>query len=126
MNSVADADIDRAGYAIYHPVPMKRLLALLLLLANLSAAAAYAWDSHPEAWAGHGPAAVTGMLDGHHLPLPAGTHHGDHCCHGAAHLTGIIAHDTALPVGLCPRLAMSSERCLLPSYVAPLLRPPIV
>ena len=104
---------------------MKRILICLLLLANLSSGLAFAWDTHPEAMVGHDFAAVELVDDGHEHP-DGDLHHDDHCCHGAAHVVGIVFNQTT------PFMASRHDGFIAlfqaPAflYIAPLLRPPIV
>ncbi len=52
-------------------------------------------------------------------------YHSDHCCHGAAHLVGLIFNQTT------PLVVNSDDGFVVPTqapaflYIAPLLRPPI-
>jgi len=83
---------------------MKRTVLYILLLANLFSGLAFAWDSHPEAMAGH---------------------EANHCCHGAAHLIGFI-HEPATPLLLAGgKHPFSPPAPLLSLPIAPHLRPPI-
>jgi len=104
---------------------MKRILIYILLLANLCTGIAFAWDTHPEAMVGH--AAAIDLVAGQNHDHPDGDlHHSDHCCHGAAHLVGIVfcpitvfvanSHDQFFALSQTPHLL----------YITPLLRPPIV
>lgn len=105
---------------------MKRTLIYILLLANIFSGLAFAWDNHPEAVVGHDAVIVDLLLGGDYDRPAGGLHHGDHCCHGAAHLIGILYEAaTRVTVGsrspLYPPIFTSSFL-----YIAPLLRPPIV
>ncbi|VAW89902.1 hypothetical protein MNBD_GAMMA17-834 [hydrothermal vent metagenome] len=105
---------------------MKKILICLLLLANLSAGLAFAWDSHPEAMVGHDSTAIELLAGSDHDHLDGDLHHNDHCCHGAAHLVGLIFSQST------PFVASSHDGFIALSqaparlYIAPLLRPPIV
>lgn len=75
---------------------------------------------------GHDSAAIE-LLAGSDHDYPDGDlHHSDHCCHGAAHLIGLIFNHTT------PFVASSDDGFIVPTqapaflYIAPLLRPPIV
>ena len=105
---------------------MKKILICLLLLANLSSGLAFAWDSHPEAMVGHDSAAIDLLAGSDHDHPDGDLHHNDHCCHGAAHLVGLIFNQTT------PFLASNDDGFIVLTqapvllYIAPLLRPPIV
>jgi len=104
---------------------MKKAITFLLLLANLYTGLAFAWDSHPEAMVGHDAVMVDLVANDHEHP-DGDQHHEDHCCHGAAHMTGIfeaLSSQAIIPDGNYH----SSFAVVLPSlYITPLLRPPIV
>ncbi len=105
---------------------MKRILIHLLLLANLYSGLAFAWDTHPEALAGHDVVLVDGVADDDPDHPDGVRHHDDHCCHGAIHLVGIL-YDTVVLYAQGDRehfLALISALPFL--YLTPLLRPPIV
>lgn len=104
---------------------MKRILIYLLLIANLFAGMAFAWDSHPEAYLGHNLVAVD--VADQNAPSPGGDEHtDDHCCHGVAHLLAIL-HADAVPFSVGEQHNLTAlTRSLPPLYIAPLLRPPIV
>ena len=105
---------------------MKKILICLLLLANLSAGLAFAMDTHPEAMLAYDATAIDVLTNAEHDHPEGDRHHSDHCCHGAAHLVGIIfapstpfvarSHDGFIVLFQAPALL----------YIAPLLRPPIV
>ncbi len=102
---------------------MKKILICLLLLANLSAGLAFAMDNHPEVLVGHDSAALDLLTD---QDYPDGDlHHSDHCCHGAAHLVGLIFNQNTSFVASSDEnfTALLQTPTLL--YIAPLLRPPI-
>jgi len=105
---------------------MKKILIYILLLANLSTGLAFAWDTHPEAMVGHDSAAIDLLTDADHDHPDGDLHHSDHCCHGAAHLVGIVFnHSTQFVAGSDNDfIAFSTTPKFL--YIAPLLRPPIV
>ena len=105
---------------------MNKTLIYLLLFATLCAGTAFAWDTHPEAMAGHDSAAGNMMAGEDHNHPDGDLHHDDHCCHGAAHLVGVIfTHTTKFTVDSDNEFfALSQTPNLL--YIAPLLRPPIV
>ncbi|HGX93551.1 MAG TPA: hypothetical protein ENK35_09580 [Candidatus Tenderia sp.] len=111
----------------YHSDTMKRTLASLLLIINLFSGIAFAWDSHPEAMVAGDMAAAVELLssaDADH-PDAADFDHCDHCCHGAAHLIGILYEDGA-PLLLNGHETGAYAALALPSlYITPLLRPPI-
>jgi len=105
---------------------MKKILICLLLLANLSTGLAFALDTHPEAMVGHDSTAIDLLTAADH-ELPDGDlHQSDHCCHGAAHLVGLIFNQATPFVarGHDGFIVLSQAPALL--YIAPLLRPPIV
>ncbi len=110
---------------------MKSVLIYFLLIINLSSGVAFAWDSHPEAMvAGDRAAAqlLAGGDMGHDDPVHPGAadfDHCDHCCHGSAHLIGIL-YDNA-PCLALNRHESGAFTALIPLslYITPLLRPPI-
>jgi len=105
---------------------MKKILICLLLLANLSSGLAFAWDTHPEAMVGHDSAAIELVAGDDHDHPDDDLHHDDHCCHGAAHVVGIVFNQTTQFVASRHNhfsVLSSAPRFL---YIAPLLRPPIV
>ena len=104
---------------------MKRILICLLLLANLSSGLAFAWDTHPEAMVGHDSAAVNLVYDDHDHP-DGDLHHDEHCCHGAAHLTGIFTTVSTPLIEVESSYRFSMMDTLPSLYITPLLRPPIV
>ncbi len=118
--------IDSVQLLTHSSLPMKRLLAYILLLVNLCSGVAFALDTHPEAVVGHDAAAIDLVAgEGHDHP-DGDLHHGDHCCHGAAHFIGMLS-DVTMQVTVAshdhfhsPAFASSTL------YIAPLLRPPIV
>lgn len=71
---------------------MKRVFIYILLLANLCTGMAFAWDTHPEAYFGH-DAATVGVVDQNAPPLGGNEHTDHHCCHGAAHVVGIVRNE---------------------------------
>ena len=104
---------------------MKHLLLCLLLMANLCASTALAWDAHPKALAGHDTVALEQLTAESHTHSDGERHHANHSCHGAAHLTGCVNETTALDVN-SGQLRHSSPAAMLPSlYITPHLRPPI-
>jgi len=104
---------------------MKHILVYILLITNLCSGVAFAWDTHPEAMAGHGSVIVDLVADDHDHP-DEDLHHGDHCCHGAAHLMGIFS-DVTTPVVVVDRDHFFALPLASPSlYITPLIRPPIV
>ena len=114
--------VDSKGPIHLHWQSMKRTVLYILLLANLFSGLALAWDSHPEAMAGHeAPSFDRAEADGHSHGQggsPAvDREHANHCCHGTAHLIGFI-HEPATPL-----LLAGGKFPLLPT--APLLSPPI-
>lgn len=111
---------------LHYSLLMNKTLIYLLLLANLCAGTAFAWDTHPEAMLGHDSAAINMMLDEDHSHPDGDLHHEDHCCHGAAHLVGVIFTQTTQFVADSDTdfFALSQPPRFL--YIAPLLRPPIV
>ncbi|NOX76348.1 MAG: hypothetical protein GXP17_06990 [Gammaproteobacteria bacterium] len=104
---------------------MKKLMTYLLLLATLWSGVAFAWDSDPEVIVGHGAVVIDLAAADHDYPNN-GLQHCDHCCHGAAHLTGIF-YDTCMQDVAASR-NHHSFLAITPTslYIAPLLRPPIV
>lgn len=108
---------------------MKKILICLLLLANLSTGLAFAWDTHPEAMVGYDAAALELLTASDHgyteSYSESDLHHSDHCCHGAAHLMGLIVSPSSSFVASSHDdvIAFSQAPALL--YIAPLLRPPI-
>ncbi len=105
---------------------MKKILICLLLLANLSTGLAFALDIHPEAMVGHASTSIDLLTDADHELPDSDLHQSDHCCHGAAHLVGLIFHQSTPFVarGHDGFIVLSQTPALL--YIAPLLRPPIV
>ena len=104
---------------------MKRILVCILLVANLASGMAFAWDTHPEAMMGHDLTTVNLMDDDHDHP-DGDPHHDDHCCHGAAHLMGILTIDSTSIVKIKRDYLFSVIDTLPSLYITPLLRPPIV
>ena len=104
---------------------MKRKLIYILLVANLTLGLAFAWDTHPEALAGHDFAAVNLIDDDHNHP-DGDLHHDDHCCHGAAHLIGILSVVSTSDMNVTSGYRVSMTDSLPSLYIPPLLRPPIV
>lgn len=105
---------------------MKRLLIFFLLFANLYSGLAFAWDTHPEAMVGHDVAKVDLVAGGDHDHPDGGLHHSDHCCHGAAHLVGMLSYNTT-PLAEGGRTQLYPPVLVSPPalYITPLLRPPI-
>ena len=104
---------------------MKKLLLCLLLLVHLCSGMAFAWDSHPEAIAGHDAASFDLAADDAGQHPDSDQHHDNHGCHGAAHLTGIV-HDTTTPVMAAGRDVYAFPAAAIPfRYLSPHLRPPI-
>ena len=104
---------------------MKRILVCILLVANLASGLAFAWDTHPEAMVGHDSAAVNLVDDDHDHP-DGDLHHEDHCCHGAAHLMGILISVSTPLIDAQGSYRFSLMDTLPSLYITPLLRPPIV
>ncbi len=110
----------------YYSDTMKRALLYLLLAINLCSGIAFAWDSHPEAMVA-GDMVAAELLSGGDGDHPDGGDfdHCDHCCHGAAHLIGILCDGDA-PLLLNRHEGGPFDPLALPSlYITPLLRPPI-
>jgi len=99
----------------------------MILLANLCSGVAFAWNTHSEAMLGYDSAVVDLSVGESHDHHPdSDLHHGDHCCHGAAHLVGLIFNQTASLIASDRHdlSVLAQSPSLL--YIAPLLRPPIV
>lgn len=103
---------------------MKRLLLCILLLSNLCAGMAAAWDDCPEALLGH-DAVLMGLADdGEHNQS---SHCNDHCCHGTVHLLGIGCNADSFAKTSRHSVALITDSSFaLSQYIAPLLRPPIL
>ncbi len=103
---------------------MRRFLTTLLLLCNLFASMAYAWDADPAASLGHG-AVTASAVPFSDTATDDEDHTDDHCCHGEVHL--LVLHDDSVTSASL----YAANHChlpftsLRPLYVAPLLRPPI-
>lgn len=105
---------------------MKRILICILLITNLFSGLAFAWDTHPEALAGHDTVMLHALASIDHDHTDGIQHHGDHCCHGAAHLIGLFNVDT-MPVALTISDHDTFLLFALTSLHIPTLhRPPIV
>jgi len=108
---------------------MRRTLLCILLLINLLSGMAYAWDSHPEALAGHDLVNFDGATDiahSHEHPSTGEWEHLHHCCHGAAHLIGLV-YETIAPPRLVAGKPVSGQSASLVSPLLALpLRPPII
>ncbi len=87
---------------------------------------AYAWDTDPAAYLGHGATMSEGVAV--NTPVPADDEHtDDHCCHGEAHLLVLLDDASAEHSFFIARAPLSGlQSSLRLRYVAPLLRPPIV
>jgi len=104
---------------------MKKSLTYLLLLATLWSGMSFAWDNDPERVVGHGVIVLDQLADADPAFHDGGLQHCDHCCHGAAHLTGIF-YDTCMHDVVSGGEHPSFVAIAPPSlYIAPLLRPPI-
>ncbi len=104
---------------------MRTILINFLLLTNLCSGLALAWDSHPEALVGHDSATV-GLLADDHDHADDDLHHDDHCCHGAAHMMGMLPTATAPTMDMTSGYRFSMMHAIPSLYLTPLLRPPIV
>ena len=106
---------------------MKKTLLYLLLLANLCSGLAFAWDPHSETMVEHDAAVVDLVTaDQLHHYSDSDLHHDNHCCHGAAHLMGII-HDATTLIAAAGREEHAFAVAAIPfRYLDPHLRPPIV
>lgn len=105
---------------------MKKILICILLMANLFSGLAFAWDSHPEAMAGYDTMMLDLVASIDHDNPDGNQHHGDHCCHGSAHLIGLF-NVVTLSVVPTNRDHYFSLLFALPSlHIPPLHRPPII
>jgi len=79
--------LQRVANSAINGCHMRRFLTRMLIVSVLFAGLAWAADSHAEAFFGHDSelSAAHGAGDGTALAERAC----DHCCHGAAHLTGL-------------------------------------
>ncbi|VAW87044.1 hypothetical protein MNBD_GAMMA16-610 [hydrothermal vent metagenome] len=105
---------------------MKKILIYILLLANLGAGLAFAWDSHPEGVVGHDTVVIDWPTVAGHDHSDDDLDHADHCCHGAAHLVGLIFSQGALLAARSDYEFFMFSRTPNIRYISPLLRPPIV
>lgn len=105
---------------------MKKILIYILLLANLGAGLAFALDIHSEGMLGYDSAATDLRVGANHSPHDGDLDKEDHCCHGAAHLVGLVLHQTTpyIEGNNNSFITLSQTPTLL--YLSPLLRPPIV
>jgi len=105
---------------------MKRILIYILLLANFGAGLAFAWNSHPEGMASYDTVVIDWPIAADHDHSDDDLQHVDHCCHGAAHLVGLIFSQNTLFVARnhYEFFMLSLTPNLL--YLSPLLRPPIL
>lgn len=104
---------------------MKKILIYILLLANLGAGFAFAQDTHPQTIVNHEMVEIHSLASSDHDHADDDLHHTDHCCHGSAHLVGLIlsqhtlfmtrSHYEFFMLSLAPHML----------YISPLLRPPI-
>ncbi len=104
---------------------MKKILIYLLLFVNLSTGLAFAMDIHPEAMAAHSSTSIDLLtVDNEHSD--GDLHHNDHCCHGSAHLVGLIFSPSTpfVPSNHNDLIMLSQTPTVL--YITPLLRPPIL
>ncbi len=105
---------------------MKKILIYLLLLLNLGTGLAFAMDIHPEAMAPHSSTTINSLTDADDEHSDGDLHHNDHCCHGTAHLIGLIfSHSTSFAPGNHNNLIRLFQTPTA-LYITPLLRPPIV
>ena len=107
---------------------MRKLLTYLLLVCNLYAGIAYAWDTHAEASYGHDAVVsdVSHSLDSN-SPSDADTHKSDHCCHGASHLIVLMEDFESFAPSVTNSMRLHSPiDFLAPHITSPLLRPPLV
>jgi len=104
---------------------MKRLLACILLIANLTSGLAFAWDTHPEAVVGHDLEAIALVAGDDHDHSDGDLHHEDHCCHGASHLMGLFGIVEPAIIENTYEYRASLTVGLPSLYIPPLLRPPI-
>lgn len=109
---------------------MKRLLITIVIFANLFTGLAFAADMHPEVLANH-EQVVADVVDQDSGAVQQtgndskAAHSCDHCCHGAAHLTGMTY---AVIVSLVPRgdsYQPVRVYSLISRSITPHLRPPI-
>lgn len=103
---------------------MRRTFIYLLLLANLVSGIAFAWDTHPEAVVGEHAGDMLSGLDSNRGEPTDDAPQGDHCAHGAAHLTGMF-YDATTDISCSTSVRLRSPLFVATSRdVSPLLRPP--
>lgn len=109
---------------------MKRYFIYILVLACLFSNVTFAWDADPKTMLGHNGTSIdllSGELshgDSHH---PEGDlHHYDHCCHGIAHLVGLIDKSSLRFTGGNSGKIHSLNYPIISHFLPLLLRPPIV
>jgi len=104
---------------------MKKLLILLLLLANICSGTAFAWDNYSRAVIDH-DSSIAGMALAAGQHPSSDVHVNDHCAHGAAHLVGIFYNTSLSVAAVCANHHVAARAPLTSRYISPLLRPPIV
>ena len=110
---------------------MKNLLIYLLLLTNIGASSAFAWDSHAAEKVSEDTVITdVSLIAVHHKDITSPTSelpHSDHCSHGAAHLVGIFADTAVTQHQALNRRYLPPSVLALPNLrIALMLRPPIV
>ena len=112
---------------------MKKLLIILLLMSHLGASLAFAWDTHPEAIAGHDTLLLNILSDSTDWAHNSNNDqkqeqgcHADHCCHASVHLLGLVFQSESLIIANLQQLFISYSQSFVAYAIPPLLRPPIV
>ncbi|MFV2055501.1 MAG: hypothetical protein ACC707_03495 [Thiohalomonadales bacterium] len=103
----------------------KNLLIYVLLLTTLFSGVAFAWDTDPEAMVGHDQAKIDLLTGDDHNHPEGTTHHNDHCCHGIAHLVGIITQSDLHFFTNNNSKIVNLDSAITSHYLTPFLRPPI-
>ena len=106
---------------------MKRFLLIFVVFANLFTGFAFAADMHPGALAGYEQAAAVDVMaqSGNGQIDDNAAHSCDHCCHGAAHLTGMTSAAIVFLMPQGDRYHPVLVQSLLSCFIPPHLRPPI-
>lgn len=104
-------------------LPMRRLVAQCLIVSLLFAGVAWSADIHAEAYFGH-EAGWSQSLDQTPDTGPAADTC-DHCCHGTAHYTGLLAGASVLMAPATQAAAVHGDDAHRSFALPPPIEPPI-
>jgi hypothetical protein len=104
---------------------MKKLLMVIIILSHLGLGFAFAWDTHPQAIAGHNPllSAMNLDIDSHPSEQCSDA---NHCCHGIAHLLSLMNQSDFAVLTAQPQRFLTYREIAKRLSIPPLFKPPIV